>query len=576
MIPKTFVLVGIGALASASVILVRPRLPESPLPPATPPSAKTASPETTSAVENPPALDLADTTLDNRHAYIPPQCYVDTRGPSGKVHNSCYTCHTDSQPPNYLEDADLQQMYDFPGPARTNRWANLFVDRSAAVAQISDETIARYVRENNYADEGGVPRLVQRLSPPPEAWDLDRDGKWDGYLPDIHFAFDDEGFDRSPAGELTGWRAYAYFPLPGAFMPTNGSMGDAMIRLPPPFRNDDAGQPDMVVYRTNLAIVEALISARDIPIDATDERALGVDLDKDGALAMASIVKFDWAPLEGRDMSFVGQARVEQREGRVHLARGLFPEGTEFVHSVRYLDVVDHQVAMAPRMKELRYMQKIRWVNYSQLQAAAAEELKEGHDFPDRLRTVMGDAERGAFNGQGWRILGFIEDSHGDLRPQTFEETAFCVGCHSGVGATTDAVFSFGRKLGDDSPSRGWRHGYALRGVPEPKMADGRYEYSTYLEQNGAGDDARTNTEVQARFFAPDGSLRQDAVLELHQDIGALLLPSPARAVALNKAYRVLVAEQSFTRGRDVTLTPSAAMLRTVDEGRMTGVDAPL
>jgi hypothetical protein len=38
------------------------------------------------------------------------------------------------------------------------------------------------------------------------------------------------------------------------------------------------------VYKTNLAIVEAIITRRDVSIDATDEKALGVDLDKNGKL----------------------------------------------------------------------------------------------------------------------------------------------------------------------------------------------------------------------------------------------------------------------------------------------------
>src|SRR3546814_10725129 len=38
-------------------------------------------------------------------------------------------------------------------------------------------------------------------------------------------------------------------------------------------------------------------------------------------------------------MHYVGRARREQDAGRVHAAAGLFPEGTEFLHSVRYLDI---------------------------------------------------------------------------------------------------------------------------------------------------------------------------------------------------------------------------------------------
>ena len=43
---------------------------------------------------------------------------------------------------------------------------------------------------------------------------------------------------------------------------------------------------------------------------------------------------------------------------------------------------------------------------------------------------------------------------------------------------------------------RGWFHWsqHDLRGIPEPKRSDGQYEYATYLQQAGAGDDLRENT----------------------------------------------------------------------------------
>ena len=190
---------------------------------------------------------------------------------------------------------------------------------------------------------------------------------------------------------------------------------------------------------------------------------------------------------------------VPRREGKLHLARGLFPEGTEFLHSVRYIDVAeDGGVGMAARMKELRYARKLHWVSYADLEEAAMHEIKEGDDFPNRLRTIRGNAEIGVANGMGWVFQGFIEDRAGDLRPQTYEENVFCVGCHSGVGVTTDAVFSFPRRFAKGSFRDGWYHwsdkGFA--GVEEPRRADGRYEFTHYLEQNGAGDEFRSNTEV--------------------------------------------------------------------------------
>ena len=66
------------------------------------------------------------------------------------------------------------------------------------------------------------------------------------------------------------------------------------------------------------------------------------------------------------------KAALEQ--GDVHLAAGLYPEGTEFLQSLRYLDeAADGSVIMASRMKELRYGRKYGWRDYATLRRAAAE-----------------------------------------------------------------------------------------------------------------------------------------------------------------------------------------------------------
>jgi hypothetical protein len=215
-------------------------------------------------------------------------------------------------------------------------------------------------------------------------------------------------------------------------------------------------------------------------------------------------------------MSFVGQAAVQQAAGSIHLAAGLFPEGTEFLHSVRYIDVTDTgEIAMAPRMKELRYAKKRSWQSYSDLQMAASSEVKEKNDFPDRLSVFLGDVEQGVSNGQGWVYQGFIEDSGGDLRPQSYEETVFCMGCHSGLGITVDGIFSFGRKK-DAGDFRGWLVSLepeGLKGTVEPKIeiegAGTFHEYSFYLMYNRAGDELRENTEAYDKFFT-DGRRCQD------------------------------------------------------------------
>ena len=483
-----------------------------------------------------------------------------------------------------MDDGDLQLEYAFsgdPGTEIKNPWVNLFKDRSAAVAAMSDEAILSYVRSDNYQQDGRLQLAALLGKSLPAAWDVNGNGRWDGYLPDAWFNFDNEGFDRHPQTQvLTGWRAFAYAPFLGSFWPTNGSTDDVLIRLAPAFRQAENGSDSVEVYKVNLAIVTALIQRRDVALEAAvDERALNVDLDKDGRLATAQRVRYDWEPLEKRLMSYVGKARLEQAAGRVHLAAGLFPEGTEFLHSVRYLDVdAQGAISLARRFKELRYAIKHSWYSYADLKAQALVEQKEKSQFPERVRQFTGTAEVGMGNGQGWTYQGFIEDRRGALRPQNYEETAFCIGCHSGIGATTDSNFAFPRKFRENSFQKSWYHWTqkGLVGMPDPLRSDGRPEYTHYLEQNGAGDEFRGNEEVKARFFNADGSLKEEMRQRLRQDMTVLLNPSRDRALALNKAYRVIVQEQSFVQGRDATVTPVETVHRSVAIDTPTGVQTPI
>lgn len=524
--------------------------------------------------------DLKSKNLDNPTAYIPPQCYTQTTDDRGKVHNPCFTCHVRARAPNYVSDQDLQLEYAFPEPATVNHWTNLFMDRREAIAAVPDDDILGYVRASNYFDADGEPTLAARLATVPAAWDYDGDGAWSGFTPDCFFNFDEEGFDRTPAGDMTGWRAFAYVPLPGTFWPTNGSTDDVMIRLAAPFREDENGAASPLVYKVNLAIVEALIKRADVAIDSVDESVLQVDLDRNGVFNTASEVVYDWAPLEGRTMSYAGRARLLQRDGRVHLAAGLYPEGTEFLHTVRYIDVDDDtgEIRLAPRMKEVRYSVKTRWQTYADLEDGALGEIKEAHDFPDRLVQFFGDTEHGISNGVGWRFQAFVEDADGKLRPQTFEETVFCMGCHGGIGVTDDSAFVFGRKLdAADAHARGWYHWSqkSIQGTPDPIRADGRPELLTYLQENGAGDEFRGNMEVRNRFFDSDGAVNAEEAARLEDDISVLLFPSRQRAMKLNKAYREIVKEQSYVRGRDAVITPSLHVHKEVKQDRETGVTEP-
>ncbi len=526
--------------------------------------------------------NLRKSVLCNETAYIPPQCYTKTQDAQQSVTNNCYVCHTRSREPNYLNDHNLQLRFSLPEPALTNPWRNFFEDRRERIAAVSDEAIRVLIGEDNYKDAAGRLLLAERLAGSPEHWDANGNGRWDGFMPDCYFNFDREGFDRGPDGKDTGWRAFAYYPFPGTFWPTNGSTDDLMIRLAEGLRQDDEGRYDREVYRLNLAIVEALIKQGSVAIAPVDEVRFDVDLDKDGRIERASAVVFDWAPREGRHMSFVGRAKTLQAEGRLHLAAGLFPEGTEFLHSVRYVGVDKNgRITLAPRMKELRYMRKRTWQTYADLEEQTLAEVKERHDFPDRIRQVIGNAEQGVNNGSGWILQGFIEDREGRLRPQSFEETVYCIGCHGGVGATTDAVFGFPRKLESRHYQDGWYHWGQKdwQGLPEPKIeirgSGVFYEYAYYLMYNRSASEFRDNPEVAARFFNADGTIRQDMLDRLHADIAVLLNPSPERALALNKAYRTIVEDQDFHLGRDATIAPVKTVHASVERDLLTGVPQP-
>ena len=543
-------------------------------------SAGTDAPAASSAGLGP---DLKNKTVRNPIAYIPPQCFTKTELPDGVVVNPCYVCHTRSVEPNYINDWDLQLNYSFPERNLSNPWTNLFEDRSARVAAISDADILSYVRTDNYFDEKRSLVLADTLAALPPEWDNDNDGKWSGYVPDCHFNFNEQGYDLAQDGSPSGWRVYTAYPLPTTHWPASGAPSAILIRLPESFRQTAAGELDLTVYSVNLAIVEALISRRDVVIPLTDEEQLGVDLDKNGSLGLTTRVAFDWAPLEGRMMSYAGRAGQEQKEGRQQLAAGLFPVGTELLQAVSYLDVAANgAITMAPRLRELRYMKKTSWQSYADLEEAALAEVKEKDDFPARTSQYVGNFEQGLYNGWGWILQGFIEDAAGRLRPQNYEETMSCVGCHGGLGASTDSVFSFSRKLDHSQFKKGWFHPreQSLAGLVEPKVeirnAGVFYEYSYYLMYNRAASDLRDQAGNQARFFKPDGSVKLEALNRLHDDVSLLLTPSPERALSLNKAYKTIVEDQDFILGRDAHIQPLHEVIHDkVAENQPTGVSQP-
>ena len=470
-------------------------------------------------------------TAFNAEAPIPPQCYTKHDG----RHNPCYVCHQNQVPgrENAMNDGDLQVEYAFSDVGMSNHWENLFEDRTQAAAAISDAEILDWIDDDNYS------ALAPAL----------RQAGFEGWIPDLAQlergagAFDEHGF----AKDGSHWVAFNYKPFPSTFWPTNGSTDDVMIRLPEAFRSDAEGRYSADVYKANLAIVEATVKGLpEISALPFDERRVGRDLDGDGQLGIASrVTQLD---------AYVGGA------SKLFLDTYLYPKDTEFLHTVRYVGVrEDGGIVPSRRMKEVRYMRK--WTAYSKGVYARQYELggfeKEAGALP--RPTLLGDL--GLDNGYGWSVQGFIEGVDGQLRTATYEENLFCMGCHSSVGATIDKTFAFPRKV---DGAAGW--GYInLRGMPDaPNVGETAGEIATYLARVGGGSEFRHNEEMAARWFRPDGSVDQ-AALARASDVYELITPSRERALALNKAYRTIVAAQDYLHGRDATLVPPRNVHRHID-----------
>jgi hypothetical protein len=140
--------------------------------------------------------------------------------------------------------------------------------------------------------------------------------------------------------------------------------------------------------------------------------------------------------------------------------------GAEFAHPLHYVDLnadgetgksldgvnnnktPDYEFpgTRSKRVKEIRYMYKWKDVGLEDIGAVEIEE---------EYAKVIGKEWQGWIdNKAGWILGAYIENRQGKLRPQTTEELLQCLGCHSSVGNTIDAVWSFQRKLPGDS---GWQ-----------------------------------------------------------------------------------------------------------------------
>lgn len=384
----------------------------------------------------------------NEDPAIPAQCWIET---GYGTQNACKYCHT-----NYLAGikhgnafpiGEDQVLFSFPSPNLNKiNWKNIthpdeILKRLKAenikIPQPDDPENLEYVRTDNWtaiyqkarpgkdmnwdnrSQAGNKYQLFPALNPQDLFPYKEKNPTENG----AHGYIDQEGFVKDRQNKYTGWRAVNFFPY-AIFTPLTGSVSGIYLRLPGKFMTAD-GSVDISVYKKNLDLLE-------------------------------KVIKND--PVESE--SYYGDA------SGIKIQKGFYPVGTEFAHPLHYVDLnadgdmgtgldglnknetVDYEFpgTRSKRVKEIRYMYKWKEVT--------VDDIGDVKDESEYGRVIGKEWQGWIDNKAGWILAAYIENRSGHLRPQTTEELLQCLGCHSSVGNTIDAVWSFQRKLPGDL---GWQ-----------------------------------------------------------------------------------------------------------------------
>lgn len=488
----------------------------------------------------------------NEEPEIPAQCWIET---GYGTQNACKYCHTDYlaevKHGNNFPISDDQETYSFPS-ANLNRilWQNIIYPHKieerllAEGIDIPSADDVAYVRVDNWQSAFNAARgngsnswlnihsqnpnfvLFPALNPnhlfscnPQNPTNYGANG----YI-------DSQGFVKDEGDRYTGWRAVNFFPY-AIFTPLTGSVSGIYIRLSEEFMTN-GGVFDVEVYKQNLNLLEKNIKNQ----------------------------KLD-------TKNYVGDA------SKVKISKGFYPIGTEFAHPLHYVDLLaDGEVGKevdgvlgdgakvqfefpgtrSKRVKEIRYMYKWREVGLDDI-----GEDEEEEDEGDGFGQYIGKEGQGWIDNEaGWILAAFIENRQGELRPQTTEELAQCLGCHSKVGNTIDAVWSFQRKL---PALEGWadmNYGkYTSSNPTETKLQDYLYQETGMGEQGyfyhsvvGADLYGVMPAEIRLELVEYAQTVDLQKELGISYDVNEILNDEALKLMERSKRKPLLLARQKLMR----------------------------